>query len=778
MAPAMRYLALLIITATIQCGEDGSRPTPDESPYLDVPAWFEKLAPDARAELAPAVVVATVTPASPASAAGLIVGDRLLAVDGRRLHDRHELRLLRTAMSQGHDQETWTIVRQAQRMSLTISGLASHGPTGATLADADGDPDLATMLARLGAVVPDADAQDLHLLPGRIRHAFSAWLAAHPEVKAPGDAPWIAEWTATYLHVLRGEPVALLTAPMPDEFLERINRFHRAIASAHASGQVANDLQALDCDRWFFALFYPFPTGFAPIFGAPRINAALADMLRRYAEDPIRSRRKCMYFAEQAVQAIKGQQGIERYLGQIAATLVDPFRFGGWVNAGISEWDDKMRDATLAELEARFDAHGEDADLAGVALCAALVTVGRSEQALATAADMFKRSPYLAWRGRMLSGFNARDRQRTADVKLIEAYVDKHPYGFMPPCGEIYNYLMFRNRQLIALCSTYHSDRRRGVPYIARELPDLVASALGRDAWVRDAVRNDIIDSFIPVNNAAWNQATHLPYADREQAAVFAPMIIAIGGEDMDVYLEDTAAACFARAGDYASAQRLEEDALDDVVPSSTKLHDQYAARVELFKSHFPAAEPNEPSQGFVESSDIWPNGGKRAVGLLWKSQRIGTWRFYSDTGSLVGMCGYRGGQPCGACLTYHANGNRAIEGFLGDGGKRIGRWRTWHVNGNLASDGCYAIRDDKPLRTGEWIWYDAAGHRRESGMFLAGQREGNWLAWGDDATLLSRTHFLHDQPEAAWAGTPTPPEPPTPVPVESKPIGNAANEF
>jgi hypothetical protein len=264
-----RYLALLIVVSTIHCGEDGIRSTPDETPYLDVPAWFEHLPADAGAGLAPAAVVAAVVHDSPAAAAGLAVGDRLLAVDGYRLHDQHELRLLRSAMSQGHDQETWTIVRDAKRMSLTISGLASYGPSGATLADADDDADLSVRLAGLGTAVPDADAQELHWLPARIRHAFSAWLAVHGEVRSLADAPWIAEWAATYLHVLRGEPVAPAAATAPDEFLARIDRFYRAVASAHAAGQLANDLDALGCDRWFFALYYPFPAGTVPAFGTP-----------------------------------------------------------------------------------------------------------------------------------------------------------------------------------------------------------------------------------------------------------------------------------------------------------------------------------------------------------------------------------------------------------------------------------------------------------------------------------------------------------------------------
>ncbi len=781
MVTAVRAFALLIFLATLQGGDDGSRPTPDESPYLDVPAWFEKLPMESSMELAPAAVVAAVAPASPAFAAGVAVGDRLLALDGRRLHDQHELRLLRSALSLGHDQETWTVMRNAMRMTLTIAGLSTYGATGATLADAEHDPDLAALLARLGSAVPDADAQDLHLLPGRIRHAFGAWLAAHPEVTSLADAPWLAAWATTHLQVLRGEPVAPPGAPIPDDFLARVDHFHRAIASAHAAGQIANDPQALGCDRWFFALFYPFPPGTAPAFGTPLVNPGLAEMLRRHLLDPVDSYLARNNFAILAMRIVDKEDGIARYLAQITATLTDPRHFEGWLQVEASGWDAATRNALLAELRARFDAHGEDADLAGCALCTALVSAGKSEEALAITVDMFTRSPYVAWRARNMAWSQAINLNRRDDARLIKAYGDGHPYSHLPPYPEIYDYLLMRNRILWNLCCTMHCDPLHGVPMIMRTLPDLVASSLGQDAGVRDDSRQDIIDSFEQLNESAWTIATHAPWTDRDQAAIFAHMLMSIGGGDMNINQMDTIAACFARAGDFANALRLEQEALDGSRPFLKQQYDSFAARVALYKGHAPATEPSEPTPGIVESVKTWPGGGKKAVGQLLNSERIGTWRFYSGKGALVGLCGYRGGQPDGACLTFHANGNRAIEGFLIGGEKRIGRWRTWHENGNLASDGCYTFQDGKPLRTGEWIWYHASGQRRESGLLVKGRREGDWLAWGEDGALLSRTHFLHDRPDAAWAGTPLPPpEPPSPAPEPEWPkaIREALGDF
>ena len=109
-------LAALLVAAT--AAEPVNRPPLDESRYLEVPTWFSVFPGYLTRHLAPAAVVTAIADGSPASAAGLAIGDRLIALNGRRVHDAREIRLLRSAMSSRHDQEIWTIERGQQCSQL------------------------------------------------------------------------------------------------------------------------------------------------------------------------------------------------------------------------------------------------------------------------------------------------------------------------------------------------------------------------------------------------------------------------------------------------------------------------------------------------------------------------------------------------------------------------------------------------------------------------------------------------------------------------------------
>jgi antitoxin component YwqK of YwqJK toxin-antitoxin module len=245
-------------------------------------------------------------------------------------------------------------------------------------------------------------------------------------------------------------------------------------------------------------------------------------------------------------------------------------------------------------------------------------------------------------------------------------------------------------------------------------------------------------------------------------------MLLSMLGDDVNETIACTLAACHARAGDFANAQRLQEWACKELPPAMLHDLERYRMQLALYGKRQPYTETGNPADGWVPAAETWPNGAKKATGMTYFGARIGPWHFYSDKGVETALCNYYEGKPDAACRSFYPNGTIAVEGFLVDAGKRIGRWRTWHENGMLESVGCYNHVDDGPdQRTGEWIWIDAQGKRREAGFFLNGKREGNWLAWDEQGKLLSRTHFAHGRPEAAWAGTANPPEPPSPAPVD-----------
>jgi tetratricopeptide (TPR) repeat protein len=770
-----RIITLATLLVALRAGELGNRPPLDESQYLQVPSWFAALPAAPLQHLAPAAVVAGVDADSPASAAGLAIADRLIALDGRRVHDLREIRLLRSAMSYCHDQETWTIERGQDRLTLTVTGLDPFRISGATLIAPGDEPDCVALLAPLGVAFPAADAQALRWLPARISHAFASWMASPSGTAGSREARWIGEWVAAYLHVLRGEPVAAASVPVPEPFLAAVDRFHRAIAAMRAAGRPDFVAAKLGCDPWFCALFYPYPAGTAPAFGTPTLSPPLAALLRRLYDDPL----GCWPQGHFAVRYAKPPAlDMERFLGEVAGFMIESPTWVDWLNryprgASVLDcWEPAQHEGRMAELRHRFEAQGADADVAGVALAMALVSEKRCDEANQLTAALAVRSPYLAWRARNLGMVVARIAGTDQDLAALADDARRHPYAEPAPFPEIYQKCMENCPSLARMAGNCDAEALHGLPAVFRARPDLVAAGLDRLGGMADQDRWMSCESCSRgMNNAAWRIATCRSYADGELATMCAHMILSIsqGGDGLDLNTKDTVAACLARAGDFANAQRIEQEAIADLPPLWPVQLADFTRRLELYRQQQPAEAPggaDEPVGDILEASVSWPGGAQRAVGHTCAGMRIGRWRFFSATGILEATCNYRYGAVDGPCRSYYPDGTIAAEAFLAGGGKRIGRWRTWHANGMPACDASYIIDGGNQHKSGEWLWFDPSGRRCESGSFSNSQRSGSWSAWDPAGRRIGHADFISGSSQSGWAGSEVPTEPGSPEPA------------
>jgi len=83
-------------------------------------------------------------------------------------------------------------------------------------------------------------------------------------------------------------------------------------------------------------------------------------------------------------------------------------------------------------------------------------------------------------------------------------------------------------------------------------------------------------------------------------------------------------------------------------------------------------------------------NGARAAEGRWIEGRKEGSWRVWSDDGSLRWEGEYLSNELHGLERGWHANGQLEFEGERRRG-LRHGRLRTWHDNGRLASEAEYA---------------------------------------------------------------------------------------
>lgn len=82
-------------------------------------------------------------------------------------------------------------------------------------------------------------------------------------------------------------------------------------------------------------------------------------------------------------------------------------------------------------------------------------------------------------------------------------------------------------------------------------------------------------------------------------------------------------------------------------------------------------------------------NGALEETGMLIKDKRFGTWRKYSQSGTLLNEAHFINGLKDGVWKVWDENGTLRLH-FVYDEGKRVGSWVMYDENGQLISEKTY----------------------------------------------------------------------------------------
>ncbi len=166
----------------------------------------------------------------------------------------------------------------------------------------------------------------------------------------------------------------------------------------------------------------------------------------------------------------------------------------------------------------------------------------------------------------------------------------------------------------------------------------------------------------------------------------------------------------------------------------------------------------------------FFPNSQKASEGKYDKDERIGTWRYYRDNGTLGSIEEY--GQNSVHYTEFYVNGNKLVE-YSFSNGKIDGKLELFHSCGALKEvrqykDGIktgkgtqyfpggtvkaeFEYLDDK--LTGTWIAYRSNGKVEISAGYKQGKREGMMEMFWPNGRLREKGEYRNDLLEGPWIG-------------------------
>lgn len=361
-----------------------------------------------------------VMPGSPAEEAGVLAGDRVVGMNGRRVRNDLELGLVKSLMGDASGLRLH-VLREGRVLALpvprlekgllgvrfssplpTIDGVAFNSfgmrPTEYLGTRRGGRAD-GGALDRLLAEYTATNFHRFHpvlvqlaYFPARATERFHLLAKA----KKPGSREWLLGLLKTYYALLESRPAdaqrhlkeaKLLTTPM-DPFLDGFADFLARIA-AQPPDERGVDLRRYGVTPEYFALCFPPPVLPFRVYDWSPVSPALAADFARATEglpwDPEER--------DQAARrhAAPGDQPVaERYLHYVHSVMVDCQKHGGWPMRFTPMFSPSGRADLLANLKANFATNAKDRVTCALALLAPSAVEGDTDtfrQALTVVRD-------------------------------------------------------------------------------------------------------------------------------------------------------------------------------------------------------------------------------------------------------------------------------------------------------------------------------------------------------------------------------------------------------
>lgn len=153
----------------------------------------------------------------------------------------------------------------------------------------------------------------------------------------------------------------------------------------------------------------------------------------------------------------------------------------------------------------------------------------------------------------------------------------------------------------------------------------------------------------------------------------------------------------------------------------------------------------NGPNRFHGPYKEWHPSGGVWKEGSYQENNRVGQWKWYAESGTLVKQAIYnQAGKPNGTWIYYHDDGaKRRMENFKD--GKREGETEYYSNDGNQLLEK-FSFKNDQ--LDGEVIrWFplkedQAEPQKRNESHYSSGKRNGVATEWYEDGQMRSQVEF------------------------------------
>jgi hypothetical protein len=325
-------------------------------------------------------------------------GDIILGVDGMRTYGWREFQLARFRNPMSSTM-TLLVNHQGDLKWVKLHDLTAGRDVGIFL-DANLEMDRFLNAAESLGVVLEGDQvrAALRLLPPHAGAALSFWAAAN-KTPAPADIAWIQDFVSLYSAVQRrhyADAKAPVHAP-PIPYFQRLEKFYLGYAAANQPREIAPDLKKSGETPEFYTLALPVPDYIAPLGDLNLTDLRFKTLLTREHDtngqaDPEISTAAQTYASNSA-------GGIDQYLDQVRATMLDPDGQGGWPYRSPMIRDSLSRTLIVQQLADRMkDRTSPDWVIDAFAMVYIDLVNGQPQPAADAIADLGKTSPWLARR--------------------------------------------------------------------------------------------------------------------------------------------------------------------------------------------------------------------------------------------------------------------------------------------------------------------------------------------------------------------------------------------
>ncbi len=381
-----------------------------------------------------------------------IDGDRILAINGRRVYSRWEFDFYRNQHDRNNDFSMDLIVnRRGHLFPLTVRHLLPVRRLG--FYEGEHRYYLDYFLRELGVEVPVEVAASMRRIPVRATYALSDWIAENPRNRQ--DLDWLREFVQLRLQLANQEwdQAKPPQHEIPVPYFRKLTDFYLSVANRHRDGELPPDPATHDVSFAYYVFHYPFPR-FAPPLGTLDFSDKhfLKWVKLRHADTTYTDRPP----QEEEGDVFQPRSAMQDYLERVKWAIVRPNQHGGWPYRHSRGGDggvlnDVVRARYIEELRGKMGDGSGDDPIYAFALCALYAIDANADAIVDQIKSIRTISPYMAYRcvGSARNAWSFKHNRREDEkLETLLAYLRANPIQLTPKKSEFYDFVLPRSRFL------------------------------------------------------------------------------------------------------------------------------------------------------------------------------------------------------------------------------------------------------------------------------------------------------------------------------------------